>query len=122
MAIFHLVLSSVPGPVSNVVLTFDSSSVVNADNGMVSVSAQISWTASSMPNGNITGHSVIFIRDSTGSMVLSIDSLAPTAVNHTVTITLIPNEMYFATVQIINGAGVNNASSPIVQSPQGSKI
>ena len=101
-------------------LTLDDSSVVNADDGMISVSAQISWTASSMPNGVITSHSVTILNN-TGTVVLSVDSLAETATGHTVTATLVPNRMYFATVEVFNGAGSSEANSISVLSPQGSK-
>ena len=113
-------LSSVPAPVTDVVLMFDEATVTNSDGGTVHLSISVSWTASSMPNGNIILLTVT-IRTESGSTLFTDNTLGVSATSLTVVQSVAPAEMYFATVEITNGAGSSEANSSLVQSPQGGK-
>lgn len=101
-------------------LMFVNTSVTNSDNGTISVLAQVTWTASSMPNGIIT-HSVT-IQSGSGSVVHFEPSLDESATSFNVNVTLVPAEMFLARVQVLNGAGSNETDSPLALSPQGGEI
>lgn len=99
-------------------LLFDENSVINSVGGTISVTAQISWTGSAMPNGVIISQTVT-ISSFGGTVVFFNESVGVSVTGLNVVIAVQPNEMYFATVRITNGRGSSDANTSQALSPQG---
>ena len=99
-------------------LVFVEESLTNSDDGLVSVTAHVTWMDPESPNGVLIAQSVT-IRSVGGASVFS-DNSVGVGMNSVITVVDVQGgELYSATVAVSNGAGSSEANTSLVMAPQG---
>ena len=118
MSNLNLCVSTAPGPVGDLNASFvEMGSTFDSDNHVYSINITITWSAPSLPNGEITSYNVTVYRtDDCTDVVYSNDTLTDTSVTPLVMVPAFTD--YTVTVAASTSAGQGEAVSLTIESPQ----